>query len=158
MGTRANLAFVIDGTTKNTYRHWDGNPGEAGKEVLTWLRAEVKADTVSDRADEARRLVLVPEVADPTPEHREQYGHLTEDVNGGQGYYALLRELQGNPGLILSTGLVPEASDVDPAYSYVVDFDNSVFAVLDGGLKEEKPLGSWSFDKLPTDKELLKLD
>jgi hypothetical protein len=181
MGTRGFVGFVIDGTEKIAYNHFDSYPSGLGIEVLGWLR---KAHLGG-----ARRLAAALRVVDdstpPTDEDIEKLGGYLNTSVGGQkerpDWYQLLRGTQGKPAAMLDAGAVLDGSTF-PAdslfaeWGYIVDFDAETFEAYEGFQKTPHTkgrfaeqqgrdgyypcalVGSWPLSALPTDEEFLAIE
>lgn len=183
MGTRGTVGFVVDKAEKMTYNQFDSYPDGLGVDTLVWLRGALALEGGEELiAGRARELTPAPE-GEPTDADRERFARVSNpNVNAGRGWYSLLRETQGKPGLILEVGVYEDVSDwpLDSLfceYGYVVDFDERRFDAYRGfqrqpvtegrwagQLREPEPwatstyypialVASWSFDELPTDDE-----
>lgn len=179
MGTRGFIGFVIDGTEKIAYNHYDSYPGGLGADVLRWLHVEPLASPNEVR-DRARALRVVEPDSEPTDEDIARLAPFTNHHVGDRRdrptWYQLLRETQGDPGLILKAGVVEDASlfpldSLFAEWGYVVDFDAGVFEVYRGFQEAEHDRGrfadrdsgrrdgyyaaalvaSWPLTELPTD-------
>ena len=136
MGTRGFIGFVVDGTEKIAYNHFDSYPSGLGEVVRSWLSS---ADVDATR-DLARALRVVDPQSSPTSEDVEALRELT-DLNVGRrsvdDWHVLLRHTQGKPGLMLKAGVIEDAKEF-PAdslfaeWGYVVDFDTDVFEAYKG--------------------------
>lgn len=148
MGTRGFITFVINGTEKTTYNHWDSYPSGLGETVLSWLKdAEL---------DEARRLaaelVMVDGNTPPTSEQIERlrpHTDLSVSRQSADDWYCLLRGTQGDPAAILAAGFSVDASGfpADSLYAewgYVVDFDTQTFELYEGFQWEPHTLGRFA--------------
>lgn len=184
MGTRGFITFVIDGSEKTVYNHFDSYPEGLGADCLRWLRSVLGAD-VEAVADQARALAPVPdrEPTDAEVDRLRQYINRNVGDQSVRDWYCLLRETQGDPAAILQAGLYEDAGSF-PAdslmaeWGYVVDFDTQVFEVYEGfqtaahseGRFTSRPIesysidtqyypvrlvASWKFGELPTDDEFL---
>lgn len=181
MGTRGFIGFVVDGTEKIVYNHFDSYPSGLGVEVLSWLRDEVVE--VNEVRELASALRVVTDNDIPSPEDIDR---LKAYYNPGVGrpaesptWYQLLRETQGNPGAILEAGVIEDASGF-PAdslfaeWGYVVDLDEYRFEVYEGFQQSPHTkgrfasssrqhssyypvalVGYWPLDSLPTDAEFI---
>jgi len=140
MSTRGFIGFVIDGTEKIAYNHFDSYPSALGLNVLHWLHIEPQAepDVVRERA---RALRVIVGNSEPTNEDIERLQPFYNPNVGGHSdrptWYQLLRETQGNPGLMLEAGVIEDASNfpLDSLFAewgYIVDFDSGVFEVYQG--------------------------
>lgn len=140
MGTRGFVGFVVDGTEKIAYNHWDSYPSGLGADVLEWLNDSRSALESGSLADLARRLRVVDPQSTPTAEDIE---HLRQFANLGVGeqtlddWYVLLRNTQGKPALMLEAGAIEDAAhfpldSLMAEWGYVVDFDAGSFEVYRG--------------------------
>jgi hypothetical protein len=182
MGTRGFVGFVVDGTEKISYNHWDSYPCGVGLNVLEWLRGVV-ADNEDQQRELAKTLAAVDEDASPTDEQLKRFSEFhNPNVSRGNDWYALLRETQGKPGEILKAGFYCDAKEfpLDSLFcewGYLIDFDNRVLEVYEGFQQTQPTEGRWAhetgttngyapvkrvatfaFDALPADAEFLVLD
>lgn len=180
MGTRGFIGFVIDGEAKIGYNHSDSYPGWLGTNMLGWLRGE---DAPNAAAQAVKALRLVAPNSEPGDEDIERLAPFTNRSVGGRSerptWYQLLRETQGEPGLILEAGVIEDASSF-PAdslfaeWGYVADFDTQILEGYRGFQKErhadgrfasETPnedgyypvrlVASWPFSNLPEDEAFI---
>lgn len=180
MGTRGFVGFVIDGTEKIAYNHWDSYPSGLGTDVLDWLR---KAHLGG-----ARRLAGELRVVDPTStpsaediEKLRPYANTNVGSREITDWYVLLRGTQGNPAAMLDAGFIEDASDFPgdslfAEWGYLVDFDAMTFEVYRGfqgapheaGRFAARPPGengyypvrlahSWPLTDLPSDEEFVSI-
>lgn len=139
MGTRGFLGFVIDGTEKIAYNHFDSYPSGLGSDVLSWLRIATSDGTVHI-AERARALTVVDPNSTPTAQQIEQlreFANLNVGTQDVEDWYVLLRETQGNPGAMLQAGYIEDAGQfpLDSLFAewgYLVDLDADVFEVYRG--------------------------
>lgn len=139
MGTRGFIGFVVDGTEKIAYNHFDSYPDGLGKDVLSWLTAT--HSSTGEPVDLARALRVVPPDSEPTD---EDIARLAPFTNRGVGerrdrpdWYQLLRETQGDPAAMLRAGVIEDAGQFPTdslfaEWGYVVDFDAGVFEAYRG--------------------------
>jgi hypothetical protein len=187
MGTRGFIGFIVDGTEKIAYNHWDSYPAGLGLEVLHWLRGE-HLGFIQRKAAELR--VVEPD-SSPTEEEIQKLAQYTNRNVGGPSprptWYQVLRETQGNPGAMLDAGVIEDASgfpldSLFAEWGYVVDLDASVFEVYEGFQRQPHSKGrfagrgtpepgasgssyhpvalvaSWPLSALPTDDEFMKVE
>jgi hypothetical protein len=156
MGTRGFIGFVIDGTEKIAYNHWDSYPSGLGLDVLKWLR-DTDQSTLHDRV---LALRVVDENAPPTAEDVQQlapWTNLNVSNQSTEDWYCLLRDTQGDPEAMLKAGVLLDGSTyAGIEYSYFVDLDTGHFLAYDGARR--KLLGSWPMSALPADEEFLKIE
>lgn len=139
MGTRGFVTFVIDGTEKTAYNHWDSYPGGLGVDVLNWLRTAVSdIDALRTAAGDLR---VVDPNSEPTDADIERLSTFYDGSVGGKSerptWYQLLRGTQGDPAAMLRAGAIEDASDFPTdslfaEYGYVVDLDSNVFEAYVG--------------------------
>lgn len=196
MGTRGLIGFVVDGVEKLTYSHWGSSPESNGLVMLRFARSiltdgDAFGRTVvvkPDVLEKVRQLQLVDQDDRPTNEQQERLvEHADFTVSTGQPdeWYALLRNLQGDPQGYLDAGFMIDSAGfaADSLFnegSYLIDFDENVYEAYDGfiraphddgrfadmepsknhdGVVEYYPIrliGRWSLSALPTDEEFLK--
>jgi hypothetical protein len=149
VGTRGFVGFVIDGTVKIAYNHWDSYPSGLGTYVLGFLRktrdsavvqdGKPRAEAFDEIAGLARALRPVPE-GKPTAEDIERlrpWTDLAVSSRSTDEWYCLLRGTQGDAEAILRCGLYEDAAGF-PAdslfaeWGYLIDFDASVFEAYEG--------------------------
>lgn len=147
MSTRGFVGWVIDEKVVITYNHSDSYPSYLGKHVLEFLRSGV-APTLREKLKQVR--LVDDDVAGPTPAEREQYKQFFQQVSGGDDWYAVLRDLQGDLRLILEAGITPVVGE-EWAYNslfcewgYLVDLDENVFEVYKGMQTRLPILGRWA--------------
>jgi hypothetical protein len=146
MGTRGALVFVVDGTEKTSYVHYDSYPSGLGEDALSWLRG-----ALSDEAGARKAVAELAPVPDggPSAEHFERWAEFHDrHVDSGTSWYALLRHTQGDPGKILKAGLFEPATDFPRdslfcEWAYVIDFDARTFEVYEGFQQSPPTLGRW---------------
>jgi hypothetical protein len=147
MGTRGFISFVVDGTEKTAYNHWDSYPDALGSDVLKWLRHVCEVETGPEvLLSEARNLRVVSPQDKPTAEdvarfsqfswNKDQHGG-DSDLREGQEWYDLLHETQGNPMLILQAGVIEDAGkfpldSLFAEWGYVIDLDAQQFEAYQG--------------------------
>lgn len=151
MGTRGFVGFVVDGTEKIAYNHWDSYPSGLGVDVLTWLRG---AD-LADAKEKARALRVVDPRSRATDEDIErlrQYADPDVSSRDLHEWYVLLHETQGKPDAILAAGVVEDGTRIGwQEWGYLVDFDANELRVHDGS-RDAKVIGTWPLTELPDDK------
>jgi hypothetical protein len=192
MSTRGFLGFVIDGTEKIAYNHCDSYPEYLGIHVLQWVRANGHAlahdailrDRIGGPVDLIRQLRVVEDGSDPTDADIERLAPYTNRNVGGRTsrpeWYQLLRETQGDPGAILTAGVVIDGSSFPTdslfaEFGYIVDLDAGTFEAYRGFQHEPHDQGrfagraradrdgyypcalvaSWPIGALPADDELI---
>jgi hypothetical protein len=149
VGTRGFIGFVVDGTEKIAYNHWDSYPSGLGNDMLEWLLSSAVLDGGIEAArDSARALRVVEPDSTPSADDIERlkgFANLNVGEQTTADWYALLRETQGNPRLMLEAGVIEDAGQFPcdslfAEWGYVVDFDAQNFEVYKG------------FQKAPHDK------
>lgn len=151
MGTRGFLGFVIDGTEKIAYNHFDSYPSGLGSDVLSWLRIAA-SEGVEHIEERARALTVVEADSTPTAEQIEQlreFANLNVGEQTVDDWYVLLRETQGKPGAILQAGYMEDAHDFPrdslfAEYGYLVDLDAKVFEAYRGFQTSEHDRGRFA--------------
>lgn len=181
MGTRGFLGFVVDGTEKIAYNHFDSYPSGLGAEVLGWLRKE-HLGHIKRKAAELR---VVDETSTPSAEDVERLAPYANTRVGTQqiddDWYVLLRETQGNPAAILDAGVMLDGGEFPrdslfAEYGYLVNLDDETFEAYEGFQKERHDKGrfadreparesndyypvalvaSWPLASLPTDEQFI---
>jgi hypothetical protein len=142
VSTRGFITFVIDGTEKTAYNHSDSYPDYLGVQVLKWLRG---ADIITV-TEQARALRVADADSTPTTEDVQRllpYANLGVGEQSPEDWYCLLRETQGDPGLMLEAGVIEDASSfpLDSLFAewgYVIDLDAQRFEVYQG-FQQSKP-------------------
>lgn len=136
MSTRGFITFVIDGQEKTAYNHSDSYPDYLGVQVLKWLQG---AD-IATVTEQARALRVAPSDSEPTAEDVQRllkYANLGVGEQSPQDWYCLLRETQGDPGLMLDAGVIEDAAtfpqdSLFAEWGYVIDLDAQKFEVYRG--------------------------
>lgn len=178
MGTRGFLGFVVDGTEKITYNHFDSYPEGLGLDVLSWLRGQ----NVHELRRDAVALRVVDGDVPPTDkdiENLRPWTNLGVSEQNTSDWYCLLRETQGDPAAILEAGYMLDGSDFPvnslfAEYGYLVDLDDERFEVYEGFITHDHDRGrfarresdvkgyypvqlvrSWMLSDLPTNADFL---
>lgn len=190
MGTRGFVGFIDDdGNEKITYNHWDSYPSGLGSDVLTWLRTKVEREPATLR----KQVGNLRMVQHDTPVTDEDLATLKRFHNGDvstgdeREWYALLRNTQGDPALILEAGVAEDASGFPSdslfcEWGYLIDLEQDRFEVYRGfqeqvhdegrfadrfveeerrGPRQYYPVrlvASWPLDALPTVAEFADLE
>jgi hypothetical protein len=148
VSTSGALVFVVNGKEKTTYIHGDAYPGGVGADILDWIRSsEFNVDAVRFQV---ATLKMLKHDDKPSAEDYARYDCYADfTVNGGQGWYALLRETQGNPALILQAGVALNAKgfpldSLHCEWAYVVDLDKQRFEVYKGFQQTPPTAGRWA--------------
>jgi hypothetical protein len=154
MGDPAHIGFKIDGQNLLAYSHWGGYPESQGIETLTFARHVADWDALREVV---RGLIEVDSSAFPNADELAQYHAQTggqyhdNQVGGKNDWYALLRNTQGNLGLILKSGYIANLNDNSmPDYTFLIDLDSSEFISYDGDTRG-KVLSRYPLDALPDD-------
>lgn len=134
MGTRGFITFVIDGTEKTAYNHFDSYPTGVGMQVVEDILGEhVTPDAVRD-------LTVVSPDNKPTPAEVARLAEYT-DLGVSQGstddWYCLLRETQGSPAKMLRAGYIEDAAGFPldslwAKWGYVIDLDTMTLEIYQG--------------------------
>jgi hypothetical protein len=134
-----------------TYNHFDSYPSGLGDTVLQWLRGEVEngqagLDSIRQRV---AALTLLNEDDPPTQEDRTRLAEYADlSVSTGQDWYSLLRNTQGDPEAILSSGFMIDSHNfpLDSLFcewGYLVDLDRATFDVYRGFQNSPAAAGRW---------------
>lgn len=158
MSTRGFITFVIDGTEKTAYNHFDSYPDGLGLNVLKWLRSgPVDPEAV-------RALRVASRDSRPSDEDierlrkwswdRHQHGG-TQDLRDGQEWYDLLHETMGEPALMLEAGVIEDAhgfpqESLFAEWGYVIDLDAGRYEVYEGFQRSRHHKGRFA-DRAPVD-------
>jgi hypothetical protein len=153
MGTRGFLGFVLQDKEYITYNHYDSYPSGLGDSVLQWLRAEVEngqAGLDSIRQRVAALQLITNEDAEPTPEEAARLAEYADlSVSTGEDWYSLLRNTQGDPEAILTSGYMIDGHSfpLDSLFcewGYLVDLDRASFDVYRGFQNSPATAGRWA--------------
>lgn len=160
MGTRGSIGFKLKGQYILTYNHWDSYPEGLGSEVIDFIEQRNKANDWDKLIKNVNGLKFVKATDDPTPEHIKSHKQYADDgVNGGNGYYSLLRDLQGLKGLeevakgkaklwIIENDFVQDSLFCE--YAYVIDLDDKMLLLFKGFQTEpqkDNPFGEEALDR-----------
>lgn len=139
MSTRGLVGFVIDGSVKATYNHFDSYPGGLGSDVVKVIQSgELDVERV-------RSLVMVSGDERPTAEQQVELMQFA-NVNVSSGdlseWYVLLRELQGDLLGSLAAGVMIDKKDFAGdslfcEWGYLVNMDEEVLEVYRGFVTEK---------------------
>jgi hypothetical protein len=151
MGTRGFITFVVDDEEKTAYNHWDSYPGGLGLTMLEWLREATK-DPAALRQSAAALRVVSP---DSTPSEEDivrlaRFGDTSVATGSLRDWYVLLRQAQGQPGLMLEAGVIEDArgfplDSLFAEWGYVIDLDgDGLFEVYRGFQKQPHDLGRFA--------------
>ena len=161
MGTRGFIGWKLDGEIVIAYQQFDSYPDYVGVRFLGAVRteqqrilteyADAQAESgqpaTQDKAELAKivrerfaaRLRSVRRVSEdgpePTDEDREKYAHLANgQVNNGEGWYSLLRNLQGELSAVLDAQVILEHDPNWPRESLFCEWGYLLNLDADGGL------------------------
>ena len=183
MGTRGLVGFVINGTEKLAYNHWDSYPSGLGLQTLAWLREQ----DLGALAEQVERLELIDEEKEPTPEQVRRAKEagvidITVSERSTSDWYCLLRGAQGDLTKTLEVGMMKGDADfaIDSLFcewAYVINLDDGLLEAYEGFQKaphangrfadrgpsqgvvhEYHPValrGSWPLHDLPSDEAFL---
>jgi hypothetical protein len=146
MGTRGAWGFVLAGSEKIMYNHYDSYPRGLGQTVLDWLREQI-TDEIALR-ERVEKLTVVPD-REPTPAEQRRFAKYSDSmVSTGRDWYALLRHTQGNMDATLEAGLFEDGSKfpLDSLFcewAYIIDLDMRQFEVYEGFRTEPTTDGRW---------------
>jgi hypothetical protein len=169
MGTRGFVGFAVRGEVKITYNHFDSYPDGLGAATLAWLREHLlhrEDGTVvlhPEVAGMIARLQMVDSQDMPTEAQREALAAFTDPNVGGRGgeeWYAVLRECQGDLDATLRAGYMIDSSEFPLEslfceWGYLIDADASVFEVYKGFNQTDTPTaGRWAGVRNP-DREIV---
>jgi len=152
MGTRGAYGFIIDGTKKIAYNHYDSYPSHLGKAIVAF----VKGTPVEEMKEIARKIVLVLPDSKPNDlqiQKYKKYADLNVSEKSFSDWYCLLRNTQGD--------LTPYKAGLDVMidnaaflvdtlfceYAYVINLDTGVLAIYTGR-KDMKSIG-FKLDDIP---------
>lgn len=170
MGTRGLHGVVIDGALKTAYNHFDSYPSALGVTMLA--DAQKLADLAPEEFERVRqawrKVVLVDEVASPTPEQRLVLEDKGLDPKGQ--WYGILREYQGSLDSYLGAGFMLDSKEFGYdslfcEWAWVIDLDARTFEAYEGFQKIThtegrwavgvKLIAKWAFDELPSEDDFL---
>lgn len=146
MGTNGAWGFVLNGSERITYNHFDSYPDGLGADLLAWAR---QADWDKVR-EQVMDLTLVDESASPTEDERAQVAEYADSsVSTGGDWYSALRKTQGDPENTLRSGFMTDASDFPMdslfcEYAYLFNLDDGTFEVYQGFQKSRPTCGHWA--------------
>jgi hypothetical protein len=158
MSTRGFVGFVIDGAEKIAYNHSDSYPSGLGVHMLDWL-TEAMEEPAKLR-EQAVALRVVDPQSEPTAEDIERLRHFGNPHVGGpvnnteiRSWYQLLRETQGQPGLMLEAGVIEDSNGFPSdslfcEWGYLLDLDAMTLEVYEGFQKVEHNRGRFA-DRAP---------
>lgn len=206
MGTRGFLSFVYNGVEKTTYQQFDSYPSGVGIDVLEYLRRQLEPtdEDCQDATPEAvyeaalgelktmvERLRVVKDGVDNvTPADIAALAPWTDfnvskrmEPDDLPEWYQLTRRAQGQPGEILASGYLCDASDFPrdslwAEWGYVIDLDDGDLEVYKGFQTEPHDVGrfadrepmeslsgtvyypvkriaAWPLDELPTNEDFV---
>jgi len=146
MGTRGAWGFVLNGSERLTYNHFDSYPSGLGIDLLAWAR---QADWDKVR-EQVMNMTIVDEDGTPTEDEREQVAEYTDThVSTGSDWYSALRHTQGDPEKTLRSGFMTDGSafpldSLFCEYAYVFNLDDGTFEVYQGFQKTRPTCGRWA--------------
>lgn len=163
MSTRGLIGFAFDGKRLFTYNHSDSYPDWLGLRMLRFARTLTDPNVAAATLAGLRSLTEVNELESPTPEQRAALGdRYHANVSTGQDWYAVLRETQGDPAAIITSGYIasigrgPETfggSWTDIAFSYEVNLDERWLRCYQG--EPSDAYVGFDFDALPADEQFI---
>lgn len=156
MGTRGLIGFAAEGKARMAYNHWDSYPSGLGLTALSIARDPAKLARLRDI--DWRKVKSVDESAEPDEaefDRLKALGHW-QNVSSGRDYYALFRDLQGDPLALLECGYWFEgvefaADSLFCEWAYVIDLDANALEVYEGFQKEPHAEGRFASMKPGTD-------
>ncbi len=133
MGFSAAYGVRAKGKTVWSYAHGGGEPSLLGMSFADAAARLIKAQGVDALAGALDALRLVEADAEPTTEDRDRFAAYADwSVNGGRGYYCLLRGLQGDIERQLELGVMMAAGAYICDRAYLIDLDEGMFKAFDG--------------------------
>lgn len=155
MSTRGAIGFIADGKEYITYNHSDSYPSWLGAKVLSDARKVSKLGIAPIKAA-VKEITLVDEDTEPTPAQRKALSkHANPSVNAGEGWYSLLRELQGDLLGYVEAGFMPDGhtfplDSLFCEYAYIIDLDAGTFQAYRGFQKKSfVKSGRWANIRKP---------
>ena len=148
MGTRGAIGFRQDGELKVCYNHYDSYPNGLGDQFLEFVKIHCSTpEVLASLKEHVKMIQLVEEDIPPT---EEQFEDLRRYYNGsvgdGEGWYSLLRGVQGVIGLYeIANGCLHFMIDAKGflrnslfcEYAYIIDLDKDTANFYKGFNKNE---------------------
>lgn len=179
MSTRGAWGFRIDSVDKITYNHSDSYPDGLGEDLVKQIRAlvatpeksvardvweqkgkkgrapttarvAVQVDPLGVLKEDARKIKLVDAHTKPTDADRKRLAkYFDEQVNSGEGWYALLRKTQGDLVATAKAGIMIDklffmADSLFCEWAFVINLDDGLFEVYRGFQKSEHKNGRYA--------------
>lgn len=137
MGTRAAFGFHVDGKDKLSYNQYDGYPTGLGIKVFKdcIILKQMGWDKL---ADKVRGIRMVNPEKKPTLNDVGSFSQYSDPtVNGGNGYYSLLRELQGELAEIVKAGIMTQDNNFIKdslfcEWAYILNIDTKKLEIYAG--------------------------
>jgi len=148
MGTRGLIGYYSKGVTKATYNHFDSYPSCLGEDVRAYLSERTPRELYED----FQGIRLINEDDEITPEDVIKYSGVwygnvgkafLNGELGDQGWYALLRENQGDFDAYAEIGLMIDGisfikDSLFCEWAYIINLDRGVLEVYKG-FQTKKP-------------------
>ena len=157
MGARGSYGFKIDGDFILQYNHSNSCPSDLGEEIIKFINSVNNWEKLKTNV---KKLVMVKERDEPSNYMKKKYKKFyNADVNCGQEWYSLLRELQNGKNLyIIYNGRLKHwmlnndfiKDSLSCKYAYIIDLDDNVIWFCKGSQKEPQennPFGQECIDK-----------
>lgn len=147
MGTRGLVCFRYKGKLYRVYVQYDAYPEGVGQSLLDELHQAVETGTLDSWKEKLENVVLLNNDADPDPEVVEALRpywanallvkpHACDATNYHR-YYWYTHKSRGSFLRVLESGYLLESDSDDVAYSYILDFDKSLFVCIVGDTSRE---------------------
>lgn len=172
MGTRHLIIVRKDKQNKIAqYGQWDGYLEGQGKDILGFLNDKNNIKLLKESlsrvrfVDEVKDKAFLDEYNKNSPNWSNEPDNRTEEqkrwfktyISRDLGFDILLNIIESNDKeILLKDSTSFSKDDLFCEYLYVIDLDKETFAIYKSGFDDL--LKEYSFNKLPTEKELLNLD
>lgn len=137
MGTRGFFGFATQDREVLSYVQFGAYPEGLGSNMIDYIRSVEDWDGVRDQV---LAMTAVSSGVPPTPGQQKELASYA-DLNVGnqslEDWYCLLRNTQGNPSYMLSSGHFESASEfaldsLFAEYGYVIDLESMAFEFYAG--------------------------